>query len=109
MSKISVEDLMKNTQSIYEAVAIMSKRARQINDEQKVEIESEMDILPVTDNRESEDFDEVEIDREALLRDYKKYPKPTRAAIDEMICGDIEFRYKDGAEGEEGEANQEEE
>ena len=108
MSKISVEDLVKKMESIYEAVSVMSKRARQINDEQKSEIESEMEILPASENRESEDFDEVEIDREALLRDYKKYPKPTRAAIDEMIQGEIEFRYKDEEEEEAEEPPKEE-
>jgi len=102
MSKISVEDLVKKTESIYEAVSVMSRRARQVNNEQRMEIESEMEILPASDNRESEDFDDVEIDREALLRDYKKYPKPTRVTIDEMIDGKIEFRYKD-EEGEEAE------
>jgi len=95
MSKISVEDLVKETESIYEAVSIMSQRARQINDEQRSEIESEMEILPVSDTRDAEDFDEVEIDREALMREYKKYPKPTKAAIKEMLKGEIEFRYKD--------------
>ena len=95
MSEMSLENIQKGTDSIYEAVVVLTKRARQINDEQKREMEIEMDASPVSDTRENEDFGEVEIDREALLREYKKYPKPTRAAIEEMVKGEIDFKYYD--------------
>ena len=74
MTDISVEDLLKRSDNIYEAVVAMFKRARQINDEQKQQIEMEMETTPVIDNRENEEFDDVEIDRDALMREHKKYP-----------------------------------
>lgn len=100
MMDISIEELMNKTGNIYEAVAIMSRRARQVTDEQKQLIDAEMEIPAVPDNKENEDFDDVEIDREALMRDHKKYPKPTRVAIEEMLEGKISHRYADPSEEE---------
>ena len=95
MTKVSVEDLLKDSSNIYEAVAIVAKRSRQINDMQKRQIDSERENLPVVDIRDSEDFEDVEIDREALNRDYIKMPKPTRLALEEMRENKINWRYKE--------------
>ncbi|HDQ44999.1 MAG TPA: DNA-directed RNA polymerase subunit omega [bacterium] len=84
MDKIALEDLLKETDNLYETVVAMSKRARQVNDEQKKIIDKERENLPVPETRESEDLDDVEIDREALAREYTKYPKPTFVAMNEM-------------------------
>ncbi|MFH1943456.1 MAG: DNA-directed RNA polymerase subunit omega [bacterium] len=106
MAGIPLVDLMKKTDSLYEAVVIMCRRARQINDEQKLQIEMEMEAIPLVENRDSEDFGDVEIDREALLRDHKTYPKPSIVAMEEMQAGKIEFKYDSPSE-EEGEASSE--
>jgi DNA-directed RNA polymerase subunit K/omega len=98
MSDISIMDLKKKTNNIYETVVVMCKRARQINDEQKLQIEMEREIIPGFENRENEDFDEVEIDREALLKEHKKYPKPSEVAIEEMLEEKIEYRFIDPEE-----------
>ena len=101
MVDISLEDLVEKTDSVYEAVAILFLRARQITDEQKLMIETEMEVPSTVENRDNEDFDDVEIDREALQREHKKYPKPTRAAIEEMVQGKIKHRYIGTPEEEE--------
>jgi len=93
MSDSSINYLTKKTKNIYEIVAVMCKRARQINDEQRLQIEMERDIVPGIENRDNEDFDEVEIDREALLKEHKKYPKPSTVAIQEMLEEKIEYRF----------------
>ncbi|MBN2028979.1 DNA-directed RNA polymerase subunit omega [bacterium] len=98
MSDVSILDLTKKTNNVYESVVIMCKRARQINDEQKLQIEMEREIVPGIENRENEDFDEVEIDREALLKEHKKYPKPSEVAIQEMLGDQIEYRFVDSEE-----------
>ncbi len=109
MMDISIEELAKKTGNIYESVAVMFKRARQITDEQKMQIEMEMDVPPPAENRDNEDFDEVEIDREALMREHTKYPKPTRVAIDEMMNDKISFQYIKPNEGEQEEKKKEDE
>lgn len=98
MSRISIEELMKKTGNLYEAVSIMAKRARQVNQKQHRTMELEKDVSVPMDNRDIEDFDEVEIDRDALLRDHEKLPKPTRVAIEEMLEDEISFSYKNKEE-----------
>ena len=98
MKDMSRKDLQQKASNIYEAVVIMFKRARQINDEQKQQIDDEMGPSQMTDYRENEDFDEVEIDKEALHREHIKFPKPTRAAMEEMVQGKIQFSYTEPAE-----------
>ena len=102
MTFISLEDIQNKTANIYEAVVVMAKRARQINDDQKMQIQNEMDVSVPIDMRESEDFDDVEIDREALLREYKKFPKPSTLAIQEMAEGKIEYRIISDEDDEAG-------
>jgi len=94
MSDISMEALMEKTGNIYEVVAIMAKRAWQINETQRQKINQEREALPVVDIRDNEDFEDVEIDREALNREYTKMPKPTRLAVDQMLNDVVEFRYR---------------
>ena len=99
MTDISMEDVKKHSDlNIYEAVVIMSKRARQISDEQKFEILAENQEAGIIDTRDNEDFDDVEIDREALEREYKKYPKPSTMALIELIENKIKYRLKSSDE-----------
>lgn len=95
MDELSLEELLHKTGNIYEAVVIMSKRARQITDEQKKILEEEMDVVTDVNARDNEDFDEVEIDREALNREYIKLPKPSRVAMTEMAKNEIEHSYRE--------------
>jgi len=96
MPEISFEEFAKRAENIYEAVAVMSRRARQVVDEQKRKIELEMEMNPLSETRDmTDDFDEIEIDREALKRKRTKYAKPTTVAMIEMVEDKIKFHYKD--------------
>jgi len=91
MSELSLETILDQNPNIYSAVVVMSKRARQITDQQKLLIDQDKTAIPVPEAKESEDFDEVEIDREALLKEHRKLPKPTRVAIEEMLQKKIRY------------------
>ena len=99
MTDMSFEEFAKRAENIYEAVVVMSKRARQIVDDQKRAIELEMELNPLSESRDAtDDFDEIEIDREALKRKRTKHPKPTTAAMREMVGDGIKFVYKEKEE-----------
>jgi DNA-directed RNA polymerase subunit K/omega len=84
MTDISLDSVLKQDENIYASVVVMGRRARQITDQQKILIDMDKTVPSIQDSKENEDFDEVEIDREALLREHKILPKPTRVAIEEM-------------------------
>jgi DNA-directed RNA polymerase subunit K/omega len=94
MKELSVEDLAAKTGNIYESVVVMSRRARQVTDEQKSIIDRDREVVPAIEAKENEDFDEVEIDHEALMKNHIKFPKPARVAIEEMATGGIRWENK---------------
>jgi len=76
--------------SIYEAIAIMAKRANQISLEIKEELKNKLeDFASVTDNLEEvhENREQIEVSRY-----YERLPKPSLMAIDEFLKGKIYFR-----------------
>jgi DNA-directed RNA polymerase subunit K/omega len=91
MKELSTDELSQKTGNIYEAVVVMAQRARQVTDEQKAVIDRDRETVAPVEPKENEDFDEVEIDHEALLKNHPKFPKPSRVAIEEMADGVIKW------------------
>ena len=83
-------DYVKDTNNIYESVAIMGKRANQISVEMKDELKSKLEeFSSTTDNLEEmfENREQIEISRY-----YERLPKPTLIAAQEFVEGKIYFR-----------------
>ncbi|MDK2909511.1 MAG: hypothetical protein PWR20_1078 [Bacteroidales bacterium] len=86
-----VSDFDKPTGNIYETVAILSKRANQINEELRGTIHEEIKQFQVsTDSLEEvyENFDQIEWSKK-----YETFPKPTLVAIAEFLQGKVSWRY----------------
>ena len=83
-------NFVKDTNNIYESVAIMGKRANQISVEMKEELKSQLEeFSSTTDNLEEmfENREQIEISRY-----YERLPKPTLIAAQEFEEGKIYFR-----------------
>ena len=83
-------DFVKDTNNIYESVAIMGKRANQISVEMKDELKSKLEeFSSSTDNLEEmfENREQIEISRY-----YERLPKPTLIAAQEFEEGKVYFR-----------------
>ncbi len=96
-STLSLEELEKYSDNIYEAIIVLAKRARQINDEQKSYIEKETGIDDSMSDDEEDDYYDADTVRETKVI---KLPKPTQLAIQELISGKIQYDYGDDVEGE---------
>jgi DNA-directed RNA polymerase subunit K/omega len=87
---VSLRKLEEKTKNIYEAVVVMSKRARQINqeryEEQVMEIseELELDVLDESPDIKPEDYEEKE--------------KVTTIAVNEFIEGEVNWRVLEDPE-----------
>lgn len=95
-STIPIEDLKKHSTNIYEAIMIIAKRARQINDDQKRLIEQETGYdssMDSINDDDTEDENEAAEERLAQPVKYIKLPKPTTLALDEMMSGRLNYRY----------------
>lgn len=88
MSTLSLDDLEKFSDNIYEAIVVIAKRARQINEEQKRQIEKIMGTEDMDSTDEEEDYGHSEQEQ-----NYVKLPKPTRLALEEYLQGKIKYEY----------------
>lgn len=83
-------DLSQDTGNVYETVCIIAKRANQIADEMKHDLEKKLqEFASLNDNLEeiSENREQIEISRY-----YEKLPKPTLIAAQEYVDHKLFFR-----------------
>ncbi|MBN1480512.1 DNA-directed RNA polymerase subunit omega [candidate division KSB1 bacterium] len=85
---LPLEQLENKVDSLYEAIVIIARRARQINELQKRLIDKETEA-----NASDNDLDEVLLDSDYLDRQYLKLPKPTTLALQEMLDDRLNFEY----------------
>lgn len=78
------------TGNLYEAIAIMGKRAEQIKGEIKTELIEKLDEFAA----HSDSLEEVFENREQIevSKFYERLPKPTSVAIKEWLDGEVYFR-----------------
>ena len=82
----------KNAENVYEAVVIASKRARQINDESKIELSQRLEPVIA---KETEDDTIMNQDKLNISLEFEKRKKPTQDAVDELMQDKLSFRYRD--------------
>ncbi len=89
---IDLKEVERQAESVYEAIVVAAKRARQINDEMKIEYNKRVSEIPglnqLDDQEEIENPDQVRISQEL-----DKQGKPTERAIHELLSGEIEYRF----------------
>ncbi|MDZ7371384.1 MAG: DNA-directed RNA polymerase subunit omega [candidate division KSB1 bacterium] len=89
---IPLEKLTEKCSSIYEAVVIIARRARQINEMQRRLIEQQ--VVPAqSETKDSDESDDMPLDRDYIDGQYLKLPKPTTIALKEMLEGKLSFEY----------------
>jgi DNA-directed RNA polymerase subunit K/omega len=86
----NVADLDKETGNVYEAVALLGKRANQISVQIKEELNAKLEEFAVS----GENLEEVYENREQIevSKHYERMPKPTALAIQELLEGKLYFR-----------------
>jgi DNA-directed RNA polymerase subunit K/omega len=85
--------LAEPTGNIYESVAVISKRSRQISSVMKEELSSKLaEFATTVDNLEEifENREQIEISRF-----YERMPKPVSIALEEFSEGKVMFRRRD--------------
>jgi len=85
LEPLSIRNMEEKTSDIFEAVVVMSKRAKQILNDRIVE-----EIITSADEEELEMgvYDQIE---EKNPEDYEELEKVTTAAVNEFVDGDIQW------------------
>jgi DNA-directed RNA polymerase subunit K/omega len=92
METLDLKKFEENAENLYEAVVIASKRARQINDEYKMELSQRLEPIIA---KETEDDTMMNHDKLNISLEFEKRHKPTIQAIGELMHEDLNYRYRD--------------
>lgn len=96
---LEIKELESKAANVYEAIVVMSKRARQINEETKLEFQQRIENLVALPSSADEMDEEISNpDQLKVSLEFEKRPKPTEEAIDELMNDQIEHRYKEPEE-----------
>lgn len=83
-------DIAAPTDNIYEAIAIIAKRATQINGDLRTELTKKLDDFATHNDSLEEIFENKE--QIEVSKFYERLPKPTAMAIEEWLNGETYFR-----------------
>ncbi len=94
---LDIEHLSGKAENIYEAIVVLLKRARQINEELKIEFNQRIEMLQsrVFEPEEETDQPQTNPDQILIAQEFEIRPKPTETAIQEFLDGKISHRYKE--------------
>ena len=90
--------LIAETGNIYETLAIIASRAKQLSVDIKHELHGKLEEFAVS----SEAIEEIQENKEQIeiSKFYEKLPNPAVIAMTEYIDGGLEHRYRDAVEEE---------
>lgn len=93
---MNVMDFVEKTGNIYEALAIIGQRSRQVNMEVKHELRKKLEEFATV----SETIEEVSENKEQIeiSKFYERLPNPPLIATTEFLNGEIDYRYSDEEE-----------
>jgi DNA-directed RNA polymerase subunit K/omega len=83
------------TGNIYEAVAIISKRARQVALRMKDDLDTKLADFVTQDTEEINEEEAAKEEQAEISRLYEKLPKPTTVATEEFLAGSLMYRYNE--------------
>ena len=87
---VSLRKMEEKTKNIYEAVVVMSKRARQINQERYEE-----QVMEISEELELDVLDELP---DIKPEDYEEKEKVTTMALNEFLDGEVNWRVLEDPE-----------
>jgi DNA-directed RNA polymerase omega subunit len=94
LKPIDLEKFISTTRNIHEAVVVASKRARQVNEDLRIEFNQRIELVSTKPESETTEETEINPDQLKVSVEFEKRPKPTDVALREIMDGQLEWRYK---------------
>jgi ribosomal protein L14 len=93
INPIDLREIDKRAANVYEAIIVTAKKARQINDDNKIEFNALVSTIPSAGGEDdAEDIhNPVQLD---ISLEFEKRNKPHLEALAEFLEKGLEFRYK---------------
>lgn len=93
LTPVDLKKVEQHTANIYESVIVAARKARQINDQNKLEYNQRVaELIPTPED----DFDDrANPDLVKISQELEKRLKPHQIALNELLDKGIPYRYKD--------------
>jgi DNA-directed RNA polymerase subunit K/omega len=93
LKALEIERLVEKTGNIYESLAIISKRSRQVAVDMKKELHDKLEEFAV----HTETIEEVQENKEQIeiSKVYEKLPNPAIISMQEFMEDELHIRYKE--------------
>lgn len=95
LDTIDLAKLESKTSNLYESIVVASKKARQINDAMKMELNQRLEPIIA---KETEDDTIMNQDKLNISLEFEKREKPTMEAINDLMEDKLNFRFKESEE-----------
>lgn len=89
---VDLRELKEKAANIYEAIVVSALKARNINEENKLEFNALMNTFAPATEDDFDDRDNTE--QEKISVEFEKREKPHVQALEMMRKGEIKYRYK---------------
>ncbi len=92
ITPLEIEEVESKAGNIYEAVVVSAKRARQINDEEKLEYNTRVE--PLIKIEDESDDTVISKDKMNISIEFEVKPKTTESALNELLNDQLDFRVR---------------
>lgn len=97
LKPIPLEFFNQPGKNLHECIVAASKRARQINEELKIEFNRQIEMITVKTETETEEND-INPDQLRISMEFEEKPKPTDVSLHELLENKLGWRYKEKEE-----------
>jgi DNA-directed RNA polymerase subunit K/omega len=97
LKPIDLEFFNRPDKNVHECIVAASRRARQINEEIKIEFNQRVEMITVKTEGEGEEND-INPDQLKISLEFEKRTKPTDSALTELITDKLGWRYREKEE-----------
>ena len=91
---IDLEAFIEKAKNIHEAIVAASQRARQVNNDLRIEFNQRIELVSAKTESETEEND-INPDQLKVSLEFEKRQKPTDTALEELMGEKLEWRYKE--------------
>jgi hypothetical protein len=99
LKPVDLEFFNRENVNVHEAIVAASKRARQVNEDIKIEFNQRVELITVKTEVDTEEND-INPDQLKIAMEFEKRAKPTDVALDELLGGDLHWHYREREEVE---------
>jgi DNA-directed RNA polymerase subunit K/omega len=90
---IDLEFFNQEGKNVHESIVAASKRARQINEDIKIDFNQRIEMFATKTESETEEND-INPDQLKVSLEFEKRPKPTDTALDELLSEKLGWNYE---------------